>query len=134
MPNKQQQNKFVAKSNDGREMNLQETCTEIDTPVLPPPEILERIQNCRPDIIDWMLKETSQEAANRRSLESKRMDAACNALKRGQWFGLFTGLAGICGGAFVAIFSSSPTAGATIASFAITVLAVAFVTNKKSKE
>lgn len=99
--------------------------------MLPSPEVIERINNCRPDLIDWMVKETSLEAAERRERARHLDREACLGFRRGQWFGLIIGLGGITGGSLVAILSNSPATGGTIATSAIVVLAVAFLTGKK---
>lgn len=115
----------------GGEVMVSRQDTEIDTPVLPSPEVIERINSCRPDLIDWMVRETSLEAAERRERARHLDREACIGFRRGQWFGLIIGLAGIIGGSLVAILSNSPATGGTIATSAIVVLAVAFLTGKR---
>lgn len=109
------------------EMTIQNQ--EIDTPVLPI-EHMERIYQFRPDIIDWILKETETEATHRRQ-RNKSLD--CKVfIERilGQVFGFLIGIVGITAGAIVAIKGFSK-AGCVIASVAIGTLAVSFL--KKDK-
>ncbi len=116
---------------DGNEFSLSRQDAELDVPILPHPEVIEKLNACRPDLIDWMIKEASMESAKRRELDEKINNTACSAYRRGQWLGFAIGLAGITGGSLVAIFSSSPVVGGTIATAAIVVLAVAFLRGKR---
>lgn len=103
---------------------------EIDTPVLPI-DHLERLHEFRPDIIDWILKQTETESQARRERQRTIDLYVERERRRGQYFGLFIGIGGIVGGAVVAI-CGHPGAGGTIASIAIGTLAVAFIGKLKN--
>ena len=70
-----------------------------DAPVLPVPQ-LEILHGFRPDLVDWVVKETSDEAAYRRS-ESHRVNTF-TFIERlvGQIFAFGIGIAGAIGGAY----------------------------------
>lgn len=113
---------------DKEEMIVQNQ--EIDTPVLPV-EHMERLHQFRPDIVDWILKQTENEAADRRERQARLDRYVCRERLIGQIFGFLIGIGGIAGGAYVAV-SGHPTAGGTIASIAIGTLAVAFIGKLKN--
>lgn len=116
---------------DGKEEMIVQN-QEIDTPVLPV-DHMERLHQFRPDVVDWILKQTETEAADRRERQARLDSYVCRERMIGQIFGLVIGLAGIGGGAYVAV-SGHPTAGGTIASIAIGTLAVAFIGRQKRAE
>lgn len=103
---------------------------ETDSPILPVPQ-LENLQRFKPDAVDWVIKQTQIEAEERRS-ETKRINTFV-FIERivGQVFAFLIGIAGVSGGAYVAIQGQS-WAGATIAGLALTGLAVVFLTGKKN--
>lgn len=118
-------------SQQGNTKSLTVQNQEIDTPVLPA-EQMERFQQFRPDINDWILNQTDMEAAARRERQAKIDRYIFTAQLIGQIFGLIIGLAGVVGGAIVAVKGYS-AAGATIASLAIGTLALAFLGIGKNK-
>lgn len=101
-----------------------------DAPVLPVPQ-LEILHGFRPDLVDWVVKETSDEAAYRRS-ESHRVNTF-TFIERlvGQIFAFGIGIAGAIGGAYVATHGS-PEAGGVISTVSIGTLAVAFITTRRN--
>ncbi len=102
---------------------------ETDSPVIPVAQ-LERLQVFKPDAVDWVIQQTQIEAEHRRkeTIRINRFVFIENLL--GQIFSLIIGLAGIGGGSWVAV-SGQPVAGGTIATAAITGLAVVFLTGRK---
>ena len=127
---RQNKTTLAKKSNTGEEVALTRQDAEIDTPIVPSADFLLAINKERPDLIDWIKEETSKEASERRE-RTKRLDESFKqGYNRGQFFGLIMGLAGVVGGSTVAIFSSAPAAGGTIATAAIVVLAVSFLKTK----
>lgn len=104
---------------------------ESDSPVIPIAQI-ERLHQFRPDLVDWIFTQTQIEAEHRR-IEVKRINNFV-FIERivGQVFALLIGLAGIVGGVYAAI-NGQAWAGGTIASLAITGLAVVFLTGKRNK-
>lgn len=81
---------------DKEEMIVQNQ--EIDTPVLPV-EHMERLHQFRPDIVDWILKQTENEAADRRERQARLDRYVCRERLIGQIFGFLIGIGGIAGGA-----------------------------------
>lgn len=127
---RQNKTTLAKKSNTGEEVALTRQDAEIDTPILPPADFLLAINKERPDLIDWIKEETSKEASERRERTNRLDESFKQGYNRGQIFGLIMGLAGVIGGSIVAIFSSAPAAGGTIATAAIVVLAVSFLKTK----
>lgn len=132
MGNKRERTAAARRDDRGNTFVAQQEINEIDTPVLPPPEVLERIEKIHPGMIDWIMTETSKEAESRRKLESRRMDTVCLALTRGQHYGLIMGIVGTVSGAVVAI-CGQPVVGGTIVSVTVAVLAFAFLTGRSAK-
>ena len=102
---------------------------EIDTPILPIDHI-EKLYKIRPDIIDWLLKETEIEAKHRRQRNNSLDCKVFIERILGQTFGFLIGILGIAAGAIVAIKGFSK-AGCVIASIAIGTLAVNFLKREK---
>ena len=104
---------------------------ETDSPILPVVQ-LEKLQQFKPDAVDWVINQTQIEAEHRRK-EDKRVNTFI-FIERifGQIFALLIGLSGIGAGGYIAL-NGQPWAGATIASFAITGLAVVFLTGRSKK-
>jgi len=130
MGNRQNNTTLAQRKTNGEELAVTRQDAEVDTPILPPADFLVAINKERPDLIDWIKEETSKEAAERRERTKRLDDSFSRGYTRGQVFGLIMGLAGIVGGSVVAIFSSAPAAGGTIATAAIVVLAVSFLKTK----
>ena len=101
---------------------------ETDSPLLPVAQ-LERLQQFKPDAVDFVIEQTKIEADYRRT-ENHRVNTFV-FIERviGQVFALLIGLTGIVSGAYVAVHGQ-PTAGATIASLSLTGLAVVFLKGK----
>jgi len=105
---------------------------ETDSPIIPVAQ-LERLQQFKPDAVDWVINQTQVEAEYRRK-ETKRVNTFIFAQRfLGQIFAFLMGLSGIGAGSYVAI-KGEAWAGAMIASFALTVLAVVFLTGKNTKQ
>ncbi len=115
----------------GRDGELTVQQHETDSPIIPVAQ-LERLYSFKPEAVDWVITQTQVEAEYRRS-EGKRVNTFIFIERLiGQVFALLIGMAGIGGGAYVAI-QGEPWAGGTIASLAITGLAVVFLTGRKKK-
>lgn len=113
----------------GRELTLSQHDT--DSPLIPVAQ-LERLHQFRPDLVDWVVQQTQTEAEYRRS-ESKRINSFIFVERLiGQICAFLIGVAGIGGGSYVAL-AGQPWAGGTIASLALTGLAVVFLTGRRSK-
>jgi uncharacterized membrane protein len=105
---------------------------ETDSPIIPVAQ-LERLHTFKPDAVDWVIQQTQIEAEHRRA-ETKRINTFVFAEHLiGQLCALLIGLAGIAGGAWIAI-NGEPAAGATIATAAITGLAVVFIKGRRQKK
>ena len=104
---------------------------ETDSPVIPVAQ-LERLQQFKPEAVDWVIQQTQIEAEFRRT-ENKRTNGFI-FIERilGQVFAFLIGTGGIAAGGYVAV-NGQPWAGATIASIAITGLAVVFLTGNSKK-
>jgi hypothetical protein len=105
---------------------------ETDSPILPVPQ-LEQLQRFKPDAVDWVLNQTQLEAESRRS-ELRRINTLV-FIERviGQVFAFLIGIAGVTGGAYVAM-GGQPWAGTVIAGAALTGLAVVFLTGKSNRK
>lgn len=113
--------------NQHGELTVQQS--ETDTPILPIDQ-LERAQQFRPDIVDFILQQTKIEAEHRR-IETTRVNTFIFIERTaGQLFALFVGICGIGGGAYVSL-KGEPWAGVSISTAAITGLAVAFILGRK---
>lgn len=103
---------------------------ETDCPILPVPQ-LESLHNFRPDAVDWVIQQTEIEAEHRRQ-ETRRINTYVFAERlAGQIFAFLIGLAGVIGGAYVAVMGQ-PLAGGAIASAALGGLAIVFLTGRKT--
>ena len=105
---------------------------EVDTPILPPIEQLNWMQSNRPELIDWVIKETSAEADYRRKNHDKCCEYVYLERRLGQIFGLIIGLGGTVAGSVVSVVGSAK-AGTVIATIAIGTLAVAFIGQLRAK-
>jgi len=116
------------RNSDG-DLTLQQQ--ETDSPIIPVAH-LERLNAFKPEAVDWVIKQTQVEAEYRRK-EGKRVNTFV-FIERilGQFFALLIGLSGIGAGGYVAL-NGQPAAGGTIASLAITGLAVVFLTGRGKK-
>lgn len=101
---------------------------DTDSPIIPVAQ-LERLSQFKPEAVDWVISQTQIEAEHRRS-ENRRLNTLVFAERvLGQICALLIGLAGIGGGAYVAV-NGHPATGGTIATAAITGLAVVFLTGR----
>jgi len=104
---------------------------ETDSPIIPVAQ-LEKLHSFKPDAVDWVIKQTQIEAEYRRA-ESKRVNTLVFIERLiGQIFALMIGLAGIGIGGYV-VLKGEAAAGGTIASIAITGLAVVFLTGRSKR-
>lgn len=104
---------------------------ETDSPIIPVAQ-LERLHQFKPEAVDWVIEQTQIEAEHRRA-EDKRINTYTFVERTlGQVFAFIIGLSGVAGGAWVAIHEQ-PWAGATIASLALTGLAVVFLTGRRRR-
>jgi len=104
---------------------------ETDSPIIPVVQ-LEKLHSFRPDLIDWIIRQTEIESDYRRKETAKLNGWIFLGRCVGQASALCIGLGGIFGGTYAAVHNQ-PWAGATIATAAIGVLAVAFLTGKSPK-
>lgn len=104
---------------------------DTDSPTLPVEE-MEKLHSFRPDVIDWILDQTKIEAENRRALKKEMTTRLLSERRMGQVLGFLIGIAGVIGGAYVAV-NGSATAGGIIATSAICTLAVAFLGNSNKE-
>ena len=103
-----------------------------DSPILPVAQ-LEQLSLFKPEAVDWVIQQTQVEAEYRRK-ETLRLNSFV-LIERiiGQVFALIIGVTGIISGSYVAL-NGQPTAGGTIATVALTGLAVVFLTGKSKKQ
>lgn len=104
---------------------------ETDSPIIPVAQ-LERLHQFKPEAVDWVIQQTQIEAEHRRAQDQRINTYVFIEHTLGQIFAFVIGLSGVMGGAYVAIHEQ-PWAGATIASLALTGLAVAFLTGKRPR-
>jgi len=108
---------------DGRnEITVSDTHT--DSPIIPIAHI-ERMHNFRPDLVDWIVSETSKEAENRRSQQVYVNKSVTRINIIGQFMAFTIGMTAIIGGIF-ATLQGYPSA-LWLSGTAITALAVAFL-------
>jgi len=104
---------------------------ETDSPIIPVAQ-LERLHQFKPEAVDWVIQQTQIEAEYRRA-ENKRTNGFIFTERLlGQIFAFLIGIVAIAAGAYVAV-NGQPWAGTTIASLAITGLAVVFLTGRSKK-
>lgn len=101
---------------------------ETDSPLIPVGQ-LERLHKFRPDAVDWIINQTQIEAEHRRKEQIRINSFVFIERIVGQIFAAAIGLSGIGSGAYIALHGQ-PTAGATIASFSLSGLAVVFLTGR----
>lgn len=127
MANRHTNAKVTHKTDGNRELTLSEH--ETDSPIVPVAQ-LERLHLFKPEAVDWVINQTQIEAEHRRK-ETSRINGFIYAEHLvGQIFALIIGIVGIVAGSWVAV-SGQPWAGGTIATAAITGLAVVFLTGRK---
>ncbi|RSE17253.1 putative membrane protein [Acinetobacter johnsonii] len=122
-------NKRVAVgARNGKGDELQVHHQESDSPIVYTNE-LEKLHTFRPDLVDWVVKMTTDEAEERRKQTSRTNKFIFAERVLGQFFAGGIGLCGIVGGGYVAL-NGAAAAGATIASVTIGTLAVSFIFKK----
>ena len=104
---------------------------ETDSPIIPVAQ-LERLQQFKPEAVDWVIAQTQIEAEHRRTQDRRINTYIFVERTLGQVFAFLIGMSGVIGGAYVAVHEQ-PWAGATIASLALTGLAVVFLTGRGKK-
>ena len=113
----------------GRELTVQQHDT--DSPLIPVAQ-LERLHEFRPDLVDWVIQQTQANAEHRKSENSRVNGFIFIERLIGQICAFMIGIAGIGFGSYVAL-KGHDWAGGTIASLALTGLAVVFLTGRRSK-
>jgi hypothetical protein len=93
---------------------------------------MERLQAFRPDLVDWVVRETTKEAESRRRELSRTNTFIFIERLAGQILAFALGVLGIVGGGYIAL-KGQPGAGGSIAVAMITGLAVAFLKGKGNK-
>lgn len=126
MANRHTNAKVTSRKDGHSELDFSEH--ETDSPIVPVAQ-LERLQTFKPDAVDWVINQTQIEAEHRRSETSRINGFVFIEHILGQIFALAIGLTGIIGGSYVAL-SGEAWAGGTIATAALTGLAVVFLTGK----
>lgn len=120
--------KIAVGARNGKGDEVQVHHQESDAPIVYSQE-LEKLHTFRPDLVDWVVKMTTDEAVERRKQTSRTNKFIFAERLLGQFFSCVMGLSGILGGGYIALHGQ-PTAGATIAGVTIGTLAVAFIFKK----
>lgn len=118
-----------ASDNTGNQITID--AHESDCPILPVAHI-ERLQQVRPDIVDFIVEETKKEAAHRRSRNDRVNWFIFIERMFGQLCALIVGIVGVGGGVYLGV-KGQPWLGGTIATAMIGTLAVAYLRRDKSK-
>lgn len=119
-------NKRVAVgARNGKGDEVQVHHQESDSPIVYSNE-LEKLHSFRPDLVDWVVKMTTEEALERRKQTNRTNKFIFVERILGQLFAGVISLCGILGGGYIALHGQ-PTAGAAIASITIGTLAVAYL-------
>lgn len=121
--------KAHSKSSAGNEVTLHQQ--ETDAPILPVAQ-LERLHSFRPDLVDFVVDETRNEAQHRRSLERFGYQLTFAERVIGQIFAVVVSGIGMAGSIYLGIHGQ-PVLGGTIATVMISGLAGAFIVSKRSK-
>lgn len=130
MANRHTNAKVTQRKDGNRELTLSEH--ETDSPIVPVAQ-LERLHVFKPDAVDWVISQTQIEAEHRRKETSRINGFIFFEHLIGQIFSLIIGIGGIGAGSWVAV-NGQPLAGGTIATAAITGLAVVFLTGRKKPQ
>lgn len=104
---------------------------ETDSPILPVAQ-LEQLHSFRPDLVDFVVEETRNEAAHRRKLESRGYWLMFTERVFGQVCAVIVALTGM-GGAIYLGMNGEPVLGGAIATAMISGLAAAFIASKKAQ-
>ena len=103
---------------------------ETDAPIIPVAQ-LERLQQFKPEAVDWVIQQTQIEAEHRRSEDKKINRYIFLGHLLGQFFALAIGLTAIIGGVYAAV-NGAEGAGGTIAVAGVGGLAAVFLTGKRN--
>ena len=106
---------------------------ETESPLIPVNQLKE-LNTFRPDLIDWVVKETKNEIEWRRKEQHRVNFFIFFERLFGQICGLIIGLLAIGGGVYVAVTSEHPWIGVAITGIVITGLAAAFFGYKNNKK
>lgn len=104
---------------------------ETDSPVLPVAQ-LEHLHTFRPDLVDFVVEETRNEAKHRRALESRGYWLMFTERIFGQVCAVVVAIIGM-GGAIYLGMNGQPLLGGTIATAMISGLAAAFIVSKRAQ-
>ena len=113
----------------GKELTVQQHDT--DSPLIPVAQ-LEQLNEFRPDLVDWVIQQTQANGEHRKSENSRVNGFIFVERLVGQIFAFLIGMSGIGCGSYLAL-NGHDWAGGTIASLALTGLAVVFLTGRRSK-
>ncbi len=116
-------------SNRDQEVTFQRH--ETDSPIIPVAQ-LEKLNEFKPDAVDWVIEQTTIEANFRREETSRVNGYIFFERILGQVCALVIGLVGIVGGSW-AVLNDQP-AGAVIASSAFIGLVAVFLQNRKKRD
>lgn len=111
------------KRHDGSELVVQDNHS--DSPLLPIAAI-ERLQQIRPDRVDWVFEQTQIEAETRRKEACRTNTFIFIERLLGLIGALIIGITGVAGGVYVGLHGN-PWLGGVIATATISTLAVAFI-------
>jgi hypothetical protein len=118
---KQQQ----VRAKNGRGDELAVDTHESDSPILPAVQ-LERLHQFRPDLVDFVVDQTKQEAEFRRATTQRRDRFMLTERLFGMVCAVIVCTIGVVGGGYVGLHGQ-PVLGGTIATAALGTLAVAFI-------
>jgi hypothetical protein len=115
-----------AKKSNGDQLVLHHQ--ETDSPILPVAQ-LEQLHQFRPDLVDFVVKQTVDEANHRRRIESRTNYFIFIERILGQVCAVVVAGAGVGGGIYLGL-NGQPALGGTIATAMIVTLGVAFLGKK----
>lgn len=118
-----------AKDSQGNLVSVHQS--ETDSPILPVAQI-EKLQQFRPDLVDWVIAQTEAESNHRRSQTNQTNAYIFKEHIVGMLSAALLGTIGL-GGAVYCVIKGHDTAGASLGALMIGTLAVAFLkppTNK----
>lgn len=127
MGNKAVRAQATNKNGDQLTVHSQET----DSPVLPVAQ-LEQLHAFRPDLVDFVIEQTTREAEHRRKQDSRINLFVFIERVFGQLGAILLAVLGVGGGVYAGV-NGQPWLGGTIASVTIGTLAVAFVHRNNPK-
>ena len=104
---------------------------ETDSPILPVAQ-LQQLHEFRPDLVDFVIEQTTKEAAHRRSREDRVNAYIFIERMFGQFAAIAIAILGVGGGIYTGLHGQ-PILGGTIATVTIGTLAVAFLKRNQAK-